>query len=108
MDVPYVGVVNSCDPREGAGVAIGEGGGRIASCQPRPSSTSLPLHVHTPPRTHLPSSSSPETTCAPVPAGLYVKFDSSPEEMLITNEDDWRWGSHSRKPPETAAGRGGR
>jgi hypothetical protein len=48
--VPYVGVVNSCDPRE----------------------------------------------------GLYVKFDSSPEEMLITNEDDWRWGSHSRKPPETS------
>ncbi|KAL1520483.1 hypothetical protein AB1Y20_022063 [Prymnesium parvum] len=53
MDVPYVGVVNSCDPRE----------------------------------------------------GLYVKFDSSPEEMLITNEDDWRWGSHSRKPPESSAGR---
>ena len=21
-----------------------------------------------------------------------------PEEMLITNEDDWQWGSHSRKP----------
>lgn len=54
MDVPYVGVVNSCDPRE----------------------------------------------------GLYVKFDSSPEEMLITNEDDWRWGSHQRKPPEgTSTGR---
>ena len=48
MDVPYVGVVNSCDPRE----------------------------------------------------GLYVKFEGFPEEMLITNEDDWRWGSHSRKPPE--------
>jgi len=47
MDVPYVGVVNSCDPRE----------------------------------------------------GLYVKFEGSPEEMLITNEDDWRWGAHSRKPP---------
>ena len=47
MDVPYVGVVNSCDPRE----------------------------------------------------GLYVKFEGFPEEMLITNEDDWRWGSHSRKPP---------
>mmetsp|Transcript_5397 Transcript_5397/g.14326 ORF Transcript_5397/g.14326 Transcript_5397/m.14326 type:complete len:199 (+) Transcript_5397:1-597(+) len=50
VDVPYQGVVNSCDPRE----------------------------------------------------GLYVKFDSSPEEMLITNEDDWRWGSHTRKPSETA------
>ena len=49
MDVPYIGVVNSCDPRE----------------------------------------------------GLYVKFEGFPEEMLITNEDDWRWGSHSRKPPET-------
>jgi hypothetical protein len=48
MDVPYVGVVNSCDPRE----------------------------------------------------GLYVKFEGFGEEMLITNEDDWRWGSHSRKPPE--------
>jgi len=47
MDVPYVGVVNSCDPRE----------------------------------------------------GLYVKFEGFPEEMLITNEDDWQWGSHSRKPP---------
>ena len=51
MDVPYVGVVNSCDPRE----------------------------------------------------GLYVKFEGFPEEMLITNEDDWRWGSHSRKPPERSA-----
>lgn len=46
-DVPYGGVVASCDPRE----------------------------------------------------GLYVKFEGSPEEMLITNEDDWRWGAHSRKPP---------
>ena len=46
MDVPYIGVVNSCDPRE----------------------------------------------------GLYVKFEGFPEEMLITNEDDWSWGSHSRKP----------
>ena len=46
MDVPYVGVVNSCDPRE----------------------------------------------------GLYVKFEGFAEEMLITNEDDWQWGSHSRKP----------
>jgi hypothetical protein len=56
MDIPYVGVVNSCDPRE----------------------------------------------------GLYVKFENYPEEMLITNEDDWQWGSHSRKPPEPAAptGRG--
>jgi len=53
MDVPYVGVVNSCDPRE----------------------------------------------------GLYVKFEGFPEEMLITNEDDWRWGSHSRKPPETSGRR---
>ena len=51
MDVPYVGVVNSCDPRE----------------------------------------------------GLYVKFEGFPEEMLITNEDDWRWGAHSRKPPERAS-----
>jgi hypothetical protein len=50
MDVPYVGVVNSCDPRE----------------------------------------------------GLYVKFEGFPEEMLITNEDDWQWGSHSRKPPARA------
>ena len=48
MDVPYVGVVNSCDPRE----------------------------------------------------GLYVKFEGFPEEMLITNEDDWQWGQHSKKPPE--------
>ena len=51
-DVPYVGVVKSCDPRE----------------------------------------------------GLYVQFDSyEDQEMLITNEDDWRWGSHSggRKPPES-------
>ena len=47
MDVPYVGVVNSCDPRE----------------------------------------------------GLYVKFEGFPEEMLITNEDDWQWGQHSKKPP---------
>ena len=46
MDVPYIGVVNSCDPRE----------------------------------------------------GLYVKFEGFPEEMLITNEDDWSWGAHSRKP----------
>ena len=53
MDVPYMGVVNSCDPRE----------------------------------------------------GLYVKFDNFAEEMLITNEDDWRWGSHSRKPPETSGRR---
>jgi len=53
MDVPYVGVVNSCDPRE----------------------------------------------------GLYVKFEGFPEEMLITNEDDWQWGSHSRKPPVRAADR---
>jgi len=50
VDVPYQGVVNSCDPRE----------------------------------------------------GLYVKFEGSPEEMLITNEDDWRWGAHSRKPPESS------
>ena len=48
IDVPYVGIVNSCDPRE----------------------------------------------------GHYVKFDDYPEEMLITNEDDWRWGSHSRKPTD--------
>ena len=48
MDVPYVGVVNSCDPRE----------------------------------------------------GLYVKFEGFPEEMLITNEDDWQWGQHSKKQPE--------
>ena len=48
MDVPYVGVVNSCDPRE----------------------------------------------------GLYVKFEGFPEEMLITNEDDWQWGQHSKKPPD--------
>lgn len=34
--------------------------------------------------------------------GLYVKFEGSPEEMLITNEDDWRWGAHSRKPPESS------
>uniref|UniRef100_A0A7S4B1J1 Uncharacterized protein n=1 Tax=Chrysotila carterae TaxID=13221 RepID=A0A7S4B1J1_CHRCT len=47
MDVPYVGIVNSCDPRE----------------------------------------------------GLYVKFDGSHEEMLITNEDDWRWGAVTRNPP---------
>ena len=47
IDVPYIGIVNSSDPRE----------------------------------------------------GLYVKFDDYPEEMLITNEDDWRWGAHSRKPP---------
>ena len=54
VDVPYQGVVNSCDPRE----------------------------------------------------GLYVKFEGFPEEMLITNEDDWRWGSHQRKPPEgTSTGR---
>jgi hypothetical protein len=38
--------------------------------------------------------------------GLYVKFEGSPEEMLITNEDDWRWGAHTRKPPESS--RGGR
>eukprot|EP00967_Tisochrysis_lutea_P046060 scaffold55903_cov36-Tisochrysis_lutea.AAC.1 len=50
MDVPYQGVVSSCDPRE----------------------------------------------------GLYVKFEGTPEEMLITNEDDWRWGAHSRKPPENS------
>ena len=52
MDVPYIGIVKSCDPRE----------------------------------------------------GLYVQFDSyEDQEMLITNEDDWRWGSHSggRKPPES-------
>ena len=48
MDVPYQGVVSSCDPRE----------------------------------------------------GLYVKFEGFSEEMLITNEDDWRWGSHSNRPPE--------
>jgi len=54
MDVPYIGVVNSCDPRE----------------------------------------------------GLYVKFEGFPEEMLITNEDDWVWGQHSRKPP--AQGSSGR
>ena len=53
MDVPYVGVVSSCDPRE----------------------------------------------------GLYVKFEGSPEEMLITNEDDWRWGSHTRKPHESSGRR---
>ena len=63
MDVPYLGVVSSCDPRE----------------------------------------------------GLYVKFEDYPEEMLITNEDDWLWGTHSRKPPESnppaaaaPTGRGGR
>ena len=50
MDVPYVGVVNSCDPRE----------------------------------------------------GLYVKFEGFAEEMLITNEDDWQWGQHSKKPPDKA------
>ena len=55
MDVPYIGVVNSCDPRE----------------------------------------------------GLYVKFEGFPEEMLITNEDDWQWGSHSRKPPAGGGGGGG-
>ena len=52
VDVPYIGIVKSCDPRE----------------------------------------------------GLYVQFDSyEDQEMLITNEDDWRWGSHSggRKPPES-------
>ncbi|EOD13762.1 hypothetical protein EMIHUDRAFT_451890 [Emiliania huxleyi CCMP1516] len=27
--------------------------------------------------------------------GLYVKFAGFPEEFLITNEDDWQWGSHS-------------
>ena len=48
MDVPYQGVVNSCDPRE----------------------------------------------------GLYVKFEGFAEEMLITNEDDWLWGQHSKKPAE--------
>mmetsp|Transcript_13404 Transcript_13404/g.26994 ORF Transcript_13404/g.26994 Transcript_13404/m.26994 type:complete len:274 (-) Transcript_13404:342-1163(-) len=48
MDVPYLGVVKSCDPRE----------------------------------------------------GLYVMFDDTPDEMLITNEDDWRWGTHTRKPTE--------
>ena len=51
VDVPYIGIVKSCDPRE----------------------------------------------------GLYVQFESyEDQEMLITNEDDWRWGSHSggRKPPE--------
>jgi len=48
MDVPYLGVVNSCDPRE----------------------------------------------------GLYVKFEDYADEMLITNEDDWRWGAHTRKPEE--------
>ena len=53
MDVPYIGVVNSCDPRE----------------------------------------------------GLYVKFEGFHEEMLITNEDDWRWGRHLKKPPEEAKGR---
>merc|ERR1719469_421480 len=52
VDVPYIGIVKSCDPRE----------------------------------------------------GLYVQFDSyEDQEMLFTNEDDWRWGSHSggRKPPES-------
>ena len=52
VDVPYIGIVKSCDPRE----------------------------------------------------GLYVQFESyEDQEMLITNEDDWRWGSHSggRKPPES-------
>ena len=52
MDVPYIGIVKSCDPRE----------------------------------------------------GLYVQFDSyEDQEMLITNEVVWRWGSHSggRKPPES-------
>ena len=52
VDVPYIGIVKSCDPRE----------------------------------------------------GLCVQFDSyEDQEMLITNEDDWRWGSHSggRKPPES-------
>ena len=35
--------------------------------------------------------------------GLYVKFQGFAEEMLITNEDDWRWGSHSKKPPTESA-----
>ena len=40
--------------------------------------------------------------CGICSEGLYVKFEGFPEEMLITNEDDWQWGSHSRKPPASA------
>ena len=45
-DVPYVGVVKSCDPRE----------------------------------------------------GLYVQFENYDGEMLITNEDDWRWVRRAPAP----------
>ena len=32
-------------------------------------------------------------------------FEGFPEEMLITNEDDWLWGTHSRKPVDAPKGR---
>jgi len=39
--------------------------------------------------------------------GLTVRFDGSPEdeEELITNDDEWLWGEHRKKPAQLPTGR---